>query len=126
MKKVFVVEDDRKIAIALSTRLKAQGHACQCAYDAVTAIGAAARFEPDAIILDLMMPGGGGFTVLERLRNLPQTGGVPFIIITAAKDPKFRRQAEEHGVFAFFEKPYDAQALMTAVDEAVGVQDPIG
>ncbi len=125
MKKVFVVEDDRKIAIALTTRLMAKGYTCQCAYDAVTAVGAAARFEPNVIILDLMMPGGGGFKVLERLRNLPQTAGVPFIIITAAKDPKFRKQAQEEGVFAFFEKPYDAQELMTAVDSAAGVVEQV-
>lgn len=119
MKKILVVEDDLKIARALAVRLKANGYEVFAAHDAVMAPTVAAKHQPDLILLDISMPGGDGFLVAERLQHIVNTAGTPFIFITASKKPGLRDQAMELGAADFFEKPYDADELLKAIDLAL-------
>lgn len=120
MKTILVVEDDRSIAAALGVRLKASGYEVVVAYDAVSGVAAAVRTRPDLVLLDLSMPGGGGLLVAERLRSLAGTAATPLIVMTASKDPSLRTKATALGVSHFFEKPYDAAALLAAIANALG------
>jgi len=115
MKKVMVVEDDTNIAAALRVRLEHAGYLVSAAYDAVTAPTIAAKESPDLIIMDISMPGGTGFNVADRLKNIEQCSGVPIIYITASKKNGLLEKAIEHGACAYFEKPYVAQELMASV-----------
>ena len=85
MKKVMIVEDDKKIAMALSVRLKSCGYEVEASHDAVVAVSNAKTFKPDLILLDISMPGGDGFSLAERFNNLVDTAGVPIIFVTASK-----------------------------------------
>lgn len=115
MAKILIVEDDKKIATALAVRLKAEGFQVEFAMDAIMGVASARRLEPDLIILDISMPAGDGFTVAERLRGLTQTMLTPFIFLTASKQPGLRQRAMEAGAADFFEKPYEPEALMSAI-----------
>lgn len=119
MKKILVVEDDRRIALALTVRLRASGFEVITAPDALAGVNQARKHEPALVVLDLMMPAGGGLKVAERLRNLTQTATVPIIFLTASKDADMKRQALEFSPVAYLEKPYDAQDLLNAVHEAM-------
>jgi DNA-binding response OmpR family regulator len=118
-KKVLIIEDDRKIAMALALRLQAAGYETLIAGDAVTGVSTAARSLPNLVLLDISMPAGNGFTVAERMKTaLPSP--VPVIFLTASKQPGFRARALELGAAGYFEKPYEAEDLLAAVRQEIG------
>ena len=123
MKKVLIVEDDKKISMALTIRLKSKGYEVLTAFDALSGVSVAVKNRPDMILLDVMMPAGGGFSVAERLRALAQTAMTPIIFLTASKRPGLEEKAEELSAVAFFEKPYDAESLLKTIDETLGGAD---
>lgn len=118
-KKVFIVEDDKKIAMAMGIRIKAFGYDVGTAYDAITAVRAAREYKPDLILLDISMPGGDGFSLAKKFQNLMHTAGVPIIFITASKKPGLKERAEELGAAGFFEKPYDADKLVSTISSLI-------
>jgi DNA-binding response OmpR family regulator len=119
-KKILIIEDDADIQRLIDLRLKAQGYATAWAGDAITAMMVARRESPDAIVLDLGLPGGDGFVVMERLRSLAPLAHVPVIVVTARDPSTSRDRALAAGAHAFLEKPIDADALLDAVRDAVG------
>lgn len=120
MNTVLLVEDDRKIALALSMRLKANGYAVVTARDAVWAMQAALAHRPDAVLLDINLPGGNGFTVAEQLRGSRATASVPVIFITASKQDAMRERAVQLGAAGFLEKPLEPAALTTLLESCIG------
>lgn len=119
-KTILVVEDDADQRLALSLRLKANKYAPVFAGDGVSALSAALREHPDLIILDLGLPGGDGYTVLERMRVIPRLAAIPIIVLTARDPGTARRRSLDLGAYAFFEKPADGQAFLTTVRTALG------
>ena len=118
MKTVLLVEDDKKVALALGIRLKAMGYAVVTASDAVSAVSQARKSEPDVVLLDINLPGGDGFLVAQRLQQLVQTAASPIIFITASKRSELKRKAKELGAVRFLEKPFDATLLADAIETA--------
>ena len=119
MKKILIVEDDPKIATALSIRLRAVGYEVVTAGDGFTGLKMTMTHRPSLILLDIMMPVGMGFSVAERLRDIG-LGEIPIIFITASKRAGLRKTAQQLGAAGFFEKPYDADELLAAVNLILG------
>ena len=124
MKKILIVEDDRKIAMALVVRLKANGYEVIAAFDAMAGVEMAVKHLPDLVILDISMPAGSGFDVAERIRDLAPTAGTPIIFITASHRPEFVTRAAEMGAVAFIEKPFHDGELIADVRHALGEGPP--
>lgn len=118
-KKVLIVEDDEKIALALALRLQSAGYETSTAPDALSGVHSALSSHPDLLLLDISLPAGNGFTVAERVRR-SSTAKIPIIFLTASKQPGFRERALELGAAGYFEKPYEADALLTAVNQHLG------
>lgn len=118
-KKILVVEDDKKIVMALQVRLQAAGYEVAVAYDAALAMSRAVEHHPDLVLLDISLPGGTGFIVAERLQDSTDTVGVPMIFLTASKQPGLRQKAQELGAAGFFEKPYKAEEILGAIQKAL-------
>lgn len=118
MKSILIIEDDRKIAMALTLRIKTAGYNATTAYDALTGVNAAVENLPDLVILDICLPVGDGFSVANKIQSLVPTP-IPIIFITASKQPGFRQQANEAGAAGYFEKPYEAEELLTAIQTAL-------
>ncbi len=100
--------------MVLAIRLKAAGYEVSTASDARSGLDAAIKGQPDAVLLDISMPGGDGFSVAEGIQKLgPKLPSI--IFLTASKRPEYRKKADELGAAGFFEKPFDASELLAAV-----------
>ncbi len=105
--------------MALAIKLRAHGFDIVSAGDGATAMTVVNRERPDAVILDLGLPGGDGFVVLQRLRSLASTVASPVVVVTARPAQTNRALALEHGVVAFLQKPVKTSELLTALRKAL-------
>ena len=120
MAKILVVEDDRDIRDLLSIRLKGAGHVPVFAPDAITTMTVARKEQPDLIVLDLGLPGGDGYLVMERLHTMPALASLPVIVISARDAKANRDRALEAGAISFLEKPLDMERLLLTITESLG------
>jgi PleD family two-component response regulator len=79
-RKILIIDDDPHLLLGLTPRLAASNYSVVTATDAISAVSVARKEVPDLIILDLGLPGGDGFLVLERIRNLAGLAATPFIV----------------------------------------------
>ena len=118
--KILVVDDDQDLAMGLRVRLRANNFSTVFATDAVSAISQAKNETPNLILLDLGLPGGDGFLVMERLNNIESLASIP-IIVLSARDPQANKErALAAGARAYFQKPVDNDELLTAIQRSLG------
>src|SRR5205807_5216605 len=117
--KILVIEDDPVARADLQARLKAQGYTVALAADAASAVTVVNRERPDLILLDLGLPAGDGFLVLERLRKIESLAAIPVLVITGRSDPETRKRVEAMGVAPVLVKPVQTEALLAAISEAL-------
>ncbi len=118
-KKILVVDDDKDILKALNIRLKANDYETVYATDGYMATKMARDEKPDLIILDIGLPMGDGFIVMDRLKDFIWREMIPVIILTARDPEANKERAMKAGAFAFFQKPADNDALLAAIAEAL-------
>lgn len=119
-KTILIVDDHADTRLLVSARLKKHQYNTVFAADAMQAIAVARETLPDAILLDLSLPGGNGFIVLTRLKANTALSGIPVIILTADESPESELKGLEAGAEAFLHKPVQEEALIAAVEGAVG------
>jgi DNA-binding response OmpR family regulator len=113
--KILVVDDDPDLVRALRLRLRASNYEVTTATDGYTAVAAAQKERPALIILDLGLPVGDGFVVLERLQAIDTLSNIP-VIVLSARDPQANEErALKAGAAAFFQKPADNDELMNVI-----------
>ena len=117
--KILLVDDDKDVLRALSMRLKANGYGVVFAGDGIAAVSVARNEVPDVIILDIGLPGGDGFTVMERLGSILPVAQVPVIILTARDISGNEARARAAGAIAFLQKPVDNDVLLQTIQEAL-------
>lgn len=120
----MVVEDDDNVCQALRTRLIHEGFEVSVARDAISAVSTARREKPNVALVDINLPGGSGFEVVRRLGLVMSGTGLKIVFITASKKPGLRQKAMSVGAAAFIEKPFTAEALLSAIDEALATDSP--
>jgi len=120
MGKLLLVDDDVDLLKGLGVRLKASGYEVVYAADGVQAVAAARRERPDLILLDIGLPGGDGYVVMERLRTLGSAGPMPIIVISAKDHQTHRERSLKAGASHFFQKPVDNAAVLAAIREILG------
>lgn len=119
-KNILIIDDHADTRLVVSARLKKHQYNTVFAADALQAIAVARQTQPDAIILDLGLPGGNGFIVLDRLKANTALSSIPVIILTADESPESELKGLEAGATAFLHKPVQEDALIAAVECAVG------
>ena len=120
MKKVLVIDDDSDIRVGLNVRLRASGYATAFAGDGVSAISMTRKERPDAILLDLGLPAGDGFQVLERLKMNTELAHIPVIVLSARDVEANERRALKAGASAYLQKPVDDEDLLETIAKALG------
>jgi CheY-like chemotaxis protein len=118
--KVLLVDDDKDVLRGLSVRLKANGYNVAFAVDGISAISAARKERPDVIILDIGLPAGDGFTVMERLGLILPLAHIPIIILTARDISGNEQRALNAGAQAFLQKPVDNDVLLETIQKILG------
>jgi DNA-binding response OmpR family regulator len=116
--KILIVEDDRKIAMALALRLRAAGQDVLLACDALAAVITARKYGPDLVLLDICLPAGDGFLVAERIQSL-LPALTPVIFLTASRQPGLREEAMALGAAGFLEKPFEVEELIATIRDAL-------
>jgi DNA-binding response OmpR family regulator len=123
-KKILIVEDENLQLTALARSLKSAGFEIVAARDGLTAISTARKEQPDIILLDLGLPAGDGFVVLQRLQMLINTGAIPVIVISSRTPVGNRDAALKAGAIAYIHKPVDLPILLKTINEALGISPP--
>jgi two-component system nitrogen regulation response regulator GlnG len=119
MPHILIVDDEEAVCWALERALKSQSHTVAVAPSAEEAFRRAAQHRPDAVILDVRLPGIDGLSALGKLRQL--THEAPVIIITAFGNLDTAVRAVEGGAFDYLAKPFDLDQALDAVARALRV-----
>ena len=116
MSKILVVEDDKFLANAYRVKLEKTGFEVRIAMDGEEGSVAAAEFEPDLILLDIMLPGISGFDVLEAIRKNDKWKSVPVLILSNLGQAEDIEKGKKLGVKEYIIK---ANAKINEVIELV-------
>lgn len=106
---IMVIEDEKAIADAISYALKREGYTVEVVDRGDLAAKRLSEFRPDAIILDVMLPGMDGYDVLKRLQD---KGGIGVIMLTAKEDIVNKVLGLELGADDYMTKPFDMRELL--------------
>ncbi len=113
--KILIVDDDPDLRKGLNLRLRANHYETAYATDGVSAMSMAQKEQPDLIILDIGLPAGDGYVVLQRLQENASLATIPVIVLTA-RDPQYNKdRILRSGATAFFQKPADNVELLGAI-----------
>lgn len=118
--KILIVEDDADVRLGLHVLLKAHNYESLFAGDAVTAVSEARKHLPDLILLDLGLPVGDGFVVLERFRANAYLAVIPVIVVTARDQHANKDRALKAGAKAFVQKPWNDAELLALISQLLG------
>lgn len=111
--KILVVDDEVNIADAIAYALRREGHMVEVAYDGKNALSALQKFNPDLMLLDVMLPELNGFDVI---RNINGKNKVGIILLTAKNDIVDKVLGLELGADDYVTKPFDMRELMARVN----------
>jgi DNA-binding response OmpR family regulator len=112
MARIVVVEDECELAAAIAARLRSEGHAVDVAADGPTAVQTVTAIRPDAVVLDLMLP---GFDGLEVCRQIQRERPVPVIMLTARGSETDLVVGLEVGADDYLSKPFSMRELTARV-----------
>jgi DNA-binding response OmpR family regulator len=123
-KKILIVDDDPDICMGMEVRLKANHYETFFSTDAVSTLREARKHEPDLIILDLGLPHGDGFVVMEKLKVWPSLATIPVIVVSAQDVRANKERALKAGAKAYLQKPVDNAELLRIIRQALGEPAP--
>jgi PAS domain S-box-containing protein len=109
---VLVIEDEPSARELLSSYLNPLGIRTECAGNAEEGIAMARRLRPDAITVDLLLPGASGWHVLRELRSMPETTDTPVFVVSVVDE---YHSAIDRGATAYLQKPLKKEALVRAL-----------
>jgi DNA-binding response OmpR family regulator len=112
--RILVVDDDQVIQQLLKVNLELEGYAVEVASDGQEALALFAAFEPDLVLLDIMMPKLDGWEVARRLAGTPG-GRVPIVLLSARAQESDVQKGTDLGVAAYVTKPFDPIQLLHLV-----------
>jgi signal transduction histidine kinase/DNA-binding response OmpR family regulator len=114
--RVLVVDDHPDAAESMASLMQSAGHQATIAHDGPTAIAVARRFRPDAVLLDIGLPGMNGFEVARVLRAAPETSGCVLIAVSGYGQSEDYRRSREVGFDHHLVKPADISELEQILD----------
>jgi len=117
--RILVVDDDTRLTQLLQLVFESRGFGVTIANDGQQALQSLAKELPEAILLDLMMPGMSGLEVCRLVRADPRTANIPIVILTARYDTAMQREAMQAGATEYLTKPIRPNDLINCLQEVV-------
>lgn len=112
--RILAVDDTRDNLILVQTLLESEGYEIDLVSDGATALQKVAQSPPDLILLDVMMPGMDGYEVTRKIRDNPDLGYIPILLITAFHESSVV-EGLDAGADDFIRKPFDTDELLARV-----------
>jgi two-component system KDP operon response regulator KdpE len=119
-KKILIVEDDADVRLGYQVFLKANHYDTFFAVDGVSAVSEARKHQPDLIILDVGLPAGDGFVVLERLVAITHLSLIPVLVVSARDARESQERALKAGAKAYVQKPWSDSELLVTIGQLLG------
>lgn len=116
---VLIIDDDDTLSDVLGHRLKQQGFKTVAAYSGKAGLAKAKAETPSLVLLDLCLPDGDGLRICEQLADASETCSVPIIILSGKEQPGLVRRCRAAGCHYFLRKPYDPNALLVLIRQAI-------
>lgn len=121
-KSVLIVDDDPAFASSVCACLSERGYEVNIGPDGISGLKQAFEKKPDLILLNLILPAGGGDKVLANLRKSPETALIPvFIMSSLLSSRKLEEKARELGAQGFIAKPLEPEDLLYIIEAVVGI-----
>ncbi|MFQ5612380.1 MAG: response regulator transcription factor [Anaerolineae bacterium] len=114
-KKVLIVDDEVNIIISLEFLMEQAGYRLEIARDGAEALEKVAAFEPDLVLLDIMMPQVNGFEVCRRIRQNPVWQDIKILMLTAKGREVEVNKGLALGANAYIIKPFSTRELMAEI-----------
>lgn len=115
--KVMIVDDDPSIVVALEFLMEQNGYEVEVARSGEEAIESIPKFQPDLILLDIMLPGIDGYEVCEILRLKPEWRNIRVVFLTAKGSEEDIARGLVLGADAYIVKPFTNQNIVDAVND---------
>jgi len=115
-RRLLVVDDNKDAAESMSMLLEMWGHEVAFAFDGPSALETAEQWQPEAVFLDIGLPGMDGYEVAERLRELPHAKDAVLIAITGYGQDDDRMRSRRAGIDHHLVKPVAPDALRSLID----------
>jgi twitching motility two-component system response regulator PilH len=120
-KSILIIDDDTSFGRLVSAHLAGHGYEISLALDGVSGLKRAFQSKPDLVLLNLILPAGGGEIVLENLRKSPESCGIPVFIMSSLLSPKkLEEKARELGAQGFISKPIEPEDLLYIIESVIG------
>ena len=117
-KKILIV-DDEPVVMLLRSRVESRGFLVETAHDGASGLEKAKTWQPDFILLDIVMPGMDGFETCRRLKAMKETAHIPVVLFTAVQETQLEALAQKAGAAKVVQKPFVDQ-VFKAISEILG------
>jgi DNA-binding response OmpR family regulator len=114
-KKVLIVDDEVNIVISLEFLMQQAGYQVEIARNGDEALARLAKFVPDLVLLDVMLPGADGFDILQQVRQNPAWQSIAIIMLTAKGRDVEVNKGLALGANAYITKPFSTRELLAEV-----------
>jgi len=114
-RKLLIIDDDRAFVVLAAAILRDAGYLVLEAYDAMQGFMYAQHDPPDLILLDMLMPAGGGMNVLQKLHTVDRLANIPVVVVTASTEAGLEEEVKAKGAVNLLHKPLDRDRLMDLV-----------
>jgi DNA-binding response OmpR family regulator len=123
MKKILLIDDDPDVITVLQLLLKKKGYEVATASREEEAYNQVKLFEPDLIVLDVLLSGVDGRTICKKLKNTSASKHIPIIMFSA--HPGAQKNMEEFGADDFISKPFESNKLLERIEAQLPEQKQI-
>ena len=120
-KKILIIDDDREVTNVILAQLVARGFHVELANDGKSGFEKARKFQPDVILLDIMMPGWSGLETANDLKTNPGTSDIPIIFITGMPGESPTLKSLTTGNHYVLIKPFMADQLLSILSNNLGM-----
>ena len=118
-RKILFVDDEPMVASLMKSRMESRGFLVETASEGASGLEKAKTWQPDFILLDIIMPGMDGYETCRRLKAMKETARIPVVLFTAGQETQLEVLAQKVGAVRVVKKPFVDQ-VFKAIDEILG------